>query len=1327
MAANTPPGWKSSFSAFVRLRQSQTRTLNLRDKVIGSGTIVFFAGDPNLSWVTIKGNGVMEIDPPNNIDVGRYRIQVQAISVFGVATDTITILVQRALRPRWDWGSSVTEYISENLLDNWNLENEVEGDGTITISKVSGPSWAQINGFILTMLPPEIVSGEYQDFNLKLRATSEWGTRDTVITLRVQNDGQTSLYFDLPDSRVEIAEGSQFSFDASDFVQNNVGAVTYIAERHLYTEWLTVNETSGLVTGTAPLVDADEKQSLRIEVRDSQSFRRSVLFITVKNAVEVPDPTETIQWGTIPNQDVEELKSFSFSIRSFLTGTTSATFSKQSGPAWVSISSTGSVTNTASQTPPDVSDDTEVSVGVRATVDSTNYDTTFTINVQNVVGGDPASNNPPVIAGNIPDVYVDELTYFEFSVGSHVTGGTSGGAIVISKETGPPWLSIGNTGACTGTPKSVPSDTTYPVTFSATSVFGTATNGAFNLIVRNVRIATEAPLWGTLPVFYANEFSRFNRNIRRYVSGSGLITIEKIGGPSWISISSNGQSLTGVTPRTSQRIQEAVVVRARSAYGTAIATILFVVRDSLNPETRLTFKPVDITLNEGTNTTRNLSSYITGATGTVSYQVNHDPNDLVSISGSTLTCTAPTNVDNTERHPVFLRATDSLGGVTAVITVTVRNTTGGGIPITQPTQRTLPVATGVVNTAELTASVDEIVYNVYTFSSNAIVRNQGPSGSSDGPSGQQDDSTTTEGTWTKLNDDHIVDYGTISRALDDVRVNEYKVSQATVKLNNVDDMYSPKNPDNYFNELYGDPEAYGMPIYIEAGYHTAGGTRVERVFEGIVINVNHDVGGLTVTLQLSDDAQFLRREFVQNFGLTKRMVVELEYNPETEQGEHALFDGLTPISDNSPRAVYPPDLQIEEVFNKSGNLSPKHIQINEGHVLSEILNPNEVTRYQLEFKSPHRHRRFCTAIQDIASAAQIPVDRQRITLPSIYTQQEIFSNVGRPDYEIVHNFEQIQSRALIPFRWNGFVTDVHYDTRDEHDKFYFLVSCPIHEPEVVEIDEPSDKEVEDDFLNVDQNFGGVLDNYQKSVNVQEIFGANTQFRPKLIQYDRTLDQWSELASRLQEAEWWKMTPNADYTTWFVLGTDGVNTATFLDPKFGAQATLTGQSPTPSTYDAYVDGDYSVFIEEINPSNGNVITFVDGDSDYPPQLAHFYYVGYGYNYVGPNNDIKINNQHLDRFNYFRDGIKPDSRRPIIWHDERLYYGFVRNTNANQDFGVVSTANGTSFTEAFNPVNVDSNNNHMGFTFDIKGDKLDFAFTILDRDGTNTTFKVIQVSV
>ena len=1321
MPSTTPPLFLNT-PGFIRLRVSQTRTVNIRNHVIGAPPIIFFKGSPALDWVTVKGNGVLEIDPPDDIDIGRHEMQVQAISVYGVSYRTYIILVARAIRPRWDWGRGVTEYISENLMEHWDLEPEVEGDGTITLSKRSGPDWVQLNGFILTYLPPEIITGEYEDFAVGIRATSEWGTRDTTITLRVHNDGQTSLYFELPAAREVIAEGGDFEFDTSDYVQHNVGTVTYHKERG--SDWLEIAEQTGVVTGTAPLVDADERHFILVEVRDSQSFRRDSLLITVTNEVlPATPPPATLQWGRIPPQRIDEQTPFAFSVRSYFTGTTTAVFSKQSGPAWVSVSNTGSVMNTSGQTAPDVTADADYTIGIRATVGTETYDTTFTLTVGVVAGGDPTSNAPPMISLPIPDVAVDALTYFEFSVGSHVTGGTSGGAIVIQMLTGPSWLSIGGTGICSGTPKAVPSRTVYPVTFQAVSVYGIDTNGAFNLIVRNVQIATEPPTWQQVPPLYANAFSWFNRNIRRYVSGSGLITLTKTAGPDWISISPNGQSLRGTTPRGRQQVEVVVVVTARSAYGTAAQSILFVVRGSVTQETALTFTPPrTLASNERTTVTRDLSAYIGGATGTVTYQVNHAPAG-VSVAGSILTLTAG-EVENTVHHAVFLRASDGLGGVTAVLTWTIRNTSGGGVlPETLPVQQPVLASTSAMNTEPLFARVAEIHYALYTFRTRSrmdVAR-------------QTTEPTADRGTWTKFPDADIVVYGSISRSLDTVRVGEYRVGTAKITLKNVDNRYSPKNPNNFFYEQYGDAEAYGMPVYIEAGYElTDGSIRVERIFEGIVLDITHDVNDLTVTLQLSDDAQYLRRELMTDFGLAKRMIVGLEYDAETEQGYTPLFGGFTPVSVGSVVPRYPPDLTVagpDAVFQSEGQLSPKRIQVDETAVRSETLNPQEITRYQLEMKTPYRYKRFDTLVHEIATAANIDADKQKVVLPNIYPEQPTFQTAGRPGYEIAHDYEQLRSGALTEFRWNGFVTDMHYDSRPDHDVFYFLLSAPQHEPAPLESAdaEPSDKEIADDYLRLDANFGGVLDTYQASQTVQDAFGTTVAMQPRLLAYDRRQDTWRVIASRLQAAEWWKMTPNADYSKWYVLGTAGVNVARFLSTEFGAQAELIGQYPMEGTYDAYASGDSttSVFIEEIEAVNGNVKAFLDGDSAYPPQLAHFYHVGYGVISVGPNNEVEILNQAMLRSNYFRDGIKPDSRRPLHWHGGQLYYGFVRNTATQQDFGVARTANGATITTAFPPVQVDSNNNHMGFTFDIKDDKLDFAFTVLD--GVNTTFKVIQTSL
>ena len=1360
MASNNPPRFTSG-TTWITLRASQTKSINIKNHVRGDATIVFFQGTPTLDWVTVKGNGVIEINPTNDLRTGYpvYQLKIEAISIFGIARRTYRILLKQGLRPRWAsrWtsgGGRNREYVSENLMENWDLTDEVTGDGEITLSLRSAPSWVRLNGFILTYTPPNLTQGEYKDYNVKIRATNDYGTRDVTIILRVFNDGQTSLYFQLPSDREEIGEDQDFSFDASDYVQNNVGTVSYSKVRG--SDWLDIDEDNGLVTGKAPLVDADERHSILIEVNDDQGFKRDTLLVTVLNEVVTPDPDIVIQWGTITVNPVDESKDFSSSVRSFLTGTTEATFSKVSGPSWMEITPAGLVRNVSGQTAPAVTADTDYTIGVRATVGTTNYDTTFTLTVRNVAGRNPGTNTPPVIANNIPDQYVDELNYFEFSVDSYVSGGESGGAIVISKITGPPWLSITGTGICSGTPKNVPSDTTYVVTFDAISVFGSATNGRFNLIVRNLSITRNPPVWQQdIDPFYANEFSRFNRNIRRFVSGSGLITLEKVSGPNWITISSDGQRLSGTTPRVTTEQQYAVTVRARSIYGTATKTFLFVVRDSLNPGTQLTFNPPDFTINENSSLNEDLSSYVTGATGTVRYQVNY-PITGFRVSGSRLQYTAG-NVDSTQYITVFVRAFDSLGGVTAVLTVIVRNTTGGGLPIVDEPTRSLPLSTASITTEQYSGQVDQVLYNVYAYRTanidfsaiGADITGEQSEEHLDIPQDLFFGQLIEGGTWTKFPDDDIINYGTISSSLDTISVNEYKVNQATIILKNTDDQnekYSPKNPNNFFYENYGDQYGYGMPVYIEAGYQTAEGIRSERIFEGVIINISQNVRQQQIKLQLSDDAQYLRDQQITDFGISKRLIADLETDTQSKQQFYSFYEGLTPISDGSINPIYPDRLNLVDDLKTHGRLSPLNINVTDKELRTEVSGPAGETRYQIELKTPYRYKKFETVIQDIAESAGIDVDRQKIILPNISFDNEIFSSLGRPGYETVHNYQQLRTRALQPFRWDGFVTDFHYDSREDHDKFYFLISAfsylkggslPTKTNTDDDNDDVSSKESVEYLLRLDENFGQISDNYQRLYQNEIDFGLHTnaqsRFYPKIIQYDRQTDQWTEIVSRSNFAEWWKMTPNNDYTKWYVLGTTGEHSSRFLKPEFGG--TFASSRPIPSTYDTSKtrSDEYGTFIEEVDLTTdpSSVVAFLDRSSDYPPQLAHFYQVGYGSSWIGPNNEIEIDNRtNVGDISYLEDGIKADSRRPIIWTNDRLYYGFARNNNTNRDFGVASTPNGSSITTVFNPIPMDKNNNWMGFTFDIKGNVLEFAFTAMTGTypiNPNTTFKVIRKSL
>ena len=117
------------------------------------------------------------------------------------------------------------------------------------------------------------------------------------------------------------------------------------------------------------------------------------------------------------------------------------TFTKTSGPAWLSIATNGALSGT-----PGYADPGPGSFGVRAT-DSTGIFTEATLNVSVI-----AVNDPPVFTNDPINIYTMKDLAFTGSLTA--TDPDAGDTLTYTKVSGPAWLTVATSGSLTGTPTS---------------------------------------------------------------------------------------------------------------------------------------------------------------------------------------------------------------------------------------------------------------------------------------------------------------------------------------------------------------------------------------------------------------------------------------------------------------------------------------------------------------------------------------------------------------------------------------------------------------------------------------------------------------------------------------------------------------------------------------------------------------------------------------------------------------------------------------------------------------------------------------------------------
>jgi len=249
------------------------------------------------------------------------------------------------------------------------------------------------------------------------------------------------------------------------------------------------------------------------------------------------------------------------------------TYSKISGPAWLTVAADGSLGGT-----PTVAATDNFVVGATAT-GGTGY-ATLTVTVVTSGNQAPTFTSLTVSKANAT-VGLDYSDNGQTLAGSAID--PEGDAIIYAKMNGPAWLTVAADGTLSGTPTAAGNDS-FVVRATATGGTGEAT---LDIMVVNQP-----------PVFSSSPFSKPNAIVGFVYSGQtiagsamdpngGAITYSKVSGPAWLTITPDGY-LSG-TPTTAA--SDSFVVRATTAGGRSDATLNIVVvateMAQLNPWTNI--------------------------------------------------------------------------------------------------------------------------------------------------------------------------------------------------------------------------------------------------------------------------------------------------------------------------------------------------------------------------------------------------------------------------------------------------------------------------------------------------------------------------------------------------------------------------------------------------------------------------------------------------------------------------------------------------------------------------------------------------------------------
>lgn len=360
-------------------------------------------------------------------------------------------------------------------------------------------------------------------------------------------------------------------------------------------------------------------------------------------------------------------------------------FTKDSGPAWLSVASNGNVSGTPSNG--DVGVNT---FSVRVTDSMGAVDTaTLQVTVANVNDA-PVFNADPVNLNATEDaVFTGQLNATDIDAGETLT---------FSKVSGPSWLTVSPSGALSGTPANGDVGANS-FTVRVTDVSGSYDEAALNITVANVN---DAPVFTADPInLAATEDSAFTAQLAATdVDAGETLTFTKVSGPAWLSVSSAG-ALSG-TPANSNVGANAFTVRLTDSSGASDDAVLNITVTNVNDAPTFTVDPIlKADASEGTAYTgQSLAGSATDvdAGDTITYSKVSGPAWLGVAANGALTGTPPSG--SSGLNTFIVRATDGSSATDdAELRITVT-----GLP--------LPWTNGDIGTGMLAGSA---TYSTGTF------------------------------------------------------------------------------------------------------------------------------------------------------------------------------------------------------------------------------------------------------------------------------------------------------------------------------------------------------------------------------------------------------------------------------------------------------------------------------------------------------------------------------------------------------------------------------------------------------------------------------------
>ncbi len=351
--------------------------------------------------------------------------------------------------------SSPVTQVNENQYYSYNVDaTDLDGD-ILTYSLIKKPSWLSINPStgLITGTANEVDSDTGYSVKVKVSDGEDYDIQSYVLTVKnvpCPPQNNPPVITSTPDTQINENQYYSYNVDATD-LDGDVLIYSLVKAP----PWLSINQNTGVISGTVPEVDYDESHTIKVKVSDGKAYDIQIYTLTVKDTTCPPQNHAPVITSTPVITSVNEKTLYTYQVTATDSDGDSLTYSLTQKPSWLSINSnTGLITGTA----PEVYYNKYYTIKVKVS-DGEDYDTqTYVLTVKNVLC--PSENHAPVITST-PVTKVDEGEQYIYDVEA---SDEDGDVLTYSLLQKPCWLSINsNTGLISGTAPEVDYDESHTI------------------------------------------------------------------------------------------------------------------------------------------------------------------------------------------------------------------------------------------------------------------------------------------------------------------------------------------------------------------------------------------------------------------------------------------------------------------------------------------------------------------------------------------------------------------------------------------------------------------------------------------------------------------------------------------------------------------------------------------------------------------------------------------------------------------------------------------------------------------------------------------------